>query len=173
MHWKTILCPTDYTGLSEAALRYAAALAHDYHARLVVLHAVETLGPENLTYGEAISQAQPDAYRQRLFEELRQRVGIQDPQLEQILVLSEEDPVAALVDAAVRHSCDLIVIGTHEHHGWRRWLERSLAEKVVQLAPCPVLVVKEHQSPRAKAEEARSSLHPQHLTLRFRKERED
>jgi nucleotide-binding universal stress UspA family protein len=36
---------------------------------------------------------------------------------------------------------DLIVIATHGRGGWQRFLFGSVAEKVVRLAPCPVLVV--------------------------------
>jgi universal stress protein A len=164
MLWKTILCPTDYSGLSEAALRLAVELAHEHRARLIVLHAVETLGPENVSFGEAVSRPQPDAYRQRLWSELHQHVKISDPQVEQEFVLSEEDPVTAIVDAAGKFSCDLIVMGTHPRHGLRRWLERSVAENVISRAPCPVLVVKEPEPHREKPADAGTSLHPRQVT---------
>jgi nucleotide-binding universal stress UspA family protein len=38
---KTILHPTDFSKLSEHALRFACALARDYRARLLLLHVVE------------------------------------------------------------------------------------------------------------------------------------
>jgi len=42
-------------------------LARRYDARLLVLHAVESVGPENVTYGEATTKRQPDSYRHRLW----------------------------------------------------------------------------------------------------------
>jgi nucleotide-binding universal stress UspA family protein len=36
---------------------------------------------------------------------------------------------------------DLIVMATHGHTGWRRFLFGSVAEKAVRLAPCPVLTI--------------------------------
>jgi len=37
---------------------------------------------------------------------------------------------------------DLIVIATHGQTGWRHMVFGSVAEKVVRLAPCPVLTVR-------------------------------
>jgi universal stress protein A len=161
---KKILCPTDYTDLSELALRNAATLAQDYHAHLIVLHAVETLGPENLTYGEAVSRRQPDAYRQRLWDELHQHVQLAKGQFSLELVLSEDDPVQAIVHTAAEHDCDLIVLGSHGRHGFWRLLEGSVAENVMRRAHCPVLVVKDPKTPRETNSEAATALHPHSLT---------
>ena len=43
---------------------------------------------------------------------------------------------------ATNASIDLIVIGTHGHGGIAHLLMGGVAEKVVKLAPCPVLTVK-------------------------------
>jgi nucleotide-binding universal stress UspA family protein len=37
---------------------------------------------------------------------------------------------------------DLVVIATHGQTGWRRLVFGSVAEKVVRLAPCPVLTIR-------------------------------
>src|SRR5262249_5507019 len=112
MQLRTILHPTDYSELSGAALRYATALAHDHGARLLILHVVATLGPENVTYGEMVSQLQPEGYRQRLLDELHQvRPAAPDVAVEYLL--SEEDPVEAITRTAAERNCDLIVLGSH------------------------------------------------------------
>src|SRR6516165_4115000 len=146
MHFKTILCPTDYSELSQAALDYAAALAHHHGGRLVILHAVETLGPENVTYGEAVSRPQPDAYRQRLGDDLRRiQAPVSNVPVEH--VLSDEDPVEAILRTAAERGCDLIVLGSHGRSGLKRLLMGSVADQVVRKASCPVLVVKEGVPP--------------------------
>jgi universal stress protein A len=140
-HVQTILYPTDFDEPAKAALSYALSLARDYGAQLIVLHAVETLGAENVTYGEATSQPQPNAYRERLWKELREWVPV-DPQVKIEYLLSEEAAVDAIVNTAAEQHCDLIVIGTHGRRGLDRVLHGSTAEQVVRAAPCPVLVVK-------------------------------
>jgi nucleotide-binding universal stress UspA family protein len=141
MHLQTILHPTDYSETSAAALDYAATLARDYGSRLLILHAVETLGPENVSYGEAASEPQPESYRRRLWEDLR-KVRPSDPDIPVEYLLSDEDPATAITKTAASRNCDLIVLASHGHHGLRRLLTGSVAERVVREAHCPVLVVK-------------------------------
>ncbi len=150
MNIQTILYPTDFSEPSREALRYALALARDYRARLIVLHAVETLGAENATYGEIASQPQPESYRQRLLADLRQ-IGGNAPDLQVDYVLSDDEPVAAILRTAAERDCGLIVMGSHGRYGLRRLLEGSVAEQVVRGATCPVFVVKVPTRPGAAA----------------------
>jgi nucleotide-binding universal stress UspA family protein len=162
MHPRKILHPTDYTKHSEPALRTAAEFAHDHAAELVILHVVETLGPENLPYGEVAAHPQPEAYRKRLWEEIH-KVQLPHPVTHVVYVLSEEDPVTAILRTAEELHCDLIVLGSHGVTGWRRWFVSSVAEEVVRRADCPVLVVKvpSHHAPLPPV--ARTDLHPGYL----------
>ena len=56
-------------------------------------------------------------------------------------VLLGGSPAYELVSAAQDANADLIVVGTHGRRGVSRALLGSVAEKVVRLAPCPVLTV--------------------------------
>jgi nucleotide-binding universal stress UspA family protein len=161
MHLQTILHPTDFGEAAEAALRYAVALARDYGARLLILHVVETLGPENVTYGEAVSRPQPETYRQRLWADVHS-VHSPDPLIPLEYVLGEGDPATTIARVARERHCDFIVLGSHGRRGWKRWLEGSVAEKVTRLAPCPVLVVKHAMTPQLVPPDE-TELHPQSL----------
>jgi nucleotide-binding universal stress UspA family protein len=163
MQFRSVLCPTDFSDLSDLVLRYAAEMAHDHVGRLLILHAVETLGPENLTYGEAVSQPQPAAYRQRLWDELH-RVRPPRADIEVEYLLSEEEPAQAILQVAANRRCDLIVMGSHGRTGLKRLLMGSIAEEVVRRAPCPVLVVRPHASMPQLPSDDRTELHPQTLT---------
>ena len=136
-----ILHPTDYSESSRPALKEAIDLAGEHQAGVVLLHVVDSLGPEQLTYRESLSANQPTAYRQQLFDELR-HVLPAGTHLHVDYVLSEEDPVTAILRTQADLGCDLVVLGTHGLTGVRRWFTGSLAEEVVRRAPCPVLVVK-------------------------------
>jgi nucleotide-binding universal stress UspA family protein len=140
MRIETILHPTDYSALSHDAFHYAIGLARALNASIKVLHVAETLGPENLTYGEAVSQLQPQAYQQRLWEEFL-RLTPAEPGIAMERLLREGDPAEEIIRAA-NLGCDLIVMGTHWRRGLRRWLEGSVAESVIRGVSCPVLVVK-------------------------------
>ncbi len=136
-----ILHPTDFSGYSRYAFQIAADLASQHGARLLVLHAVETLGPENVTYGEVASQREPSSYRQRLLEDLRRHVPA-PADLAVEYLLAEGDPAAEIVKAARDRGAGLIVLGTHGLTGLQRLLTGSVAEAVVRRAPCPVLTTR-------------------------------
>ena len=48
----------------------------------------------------------------------------------------------AIVDQVKAAQADLIVMSTHGRTGFQHFLLGSVAEKVVRLAPCPVLVTR-------------------------------
>lgn len=167
MHPKTILHPTDYTPSSRPALREALAIAEQFQARLILLHVVDSLGPENLSFGESVSADQPEAYRQALFDELRHMLP-PEAHVRTDLVLSEEDVVTAILRTQTEFNCDLIVLGTHGLTGLRRWFTGSVAEEIVRRAPCEVLVVKEQRPPVSLPDFDPTDLHPGHLVKQER-----
>jgi nucleotide-binding universal stress UspA family protein len=131
---------------------------------VLILHAVETLGPENVTYGEAVSQPQPETYRKRLWEDLH-RVKPSQPGVQVQYLLSEEDPATAILHTAAEQGCDLIVLASHGSGGLlKRLLRGSVAEQVVRKATCPVLVVKAGPTPPPAPAEPETELHPLNLS---------
>jgi nucleotide-binding universal stress UspA family protein len=130
MNVKTILHPTDHSESSKAALRFAVALAHDYAARLLILHVLPPGGTAEMSFSETSLDPAPG------------RVGME-------YLLGEGEPVATILRTAAERHCDLIVMGRDGGTGWRRWFQGSRAEQIIRKAPCPVLVVKEAMSPHA------------------------
>jgi len=58
------------------------------------------------------------------------------------LVVAESPAGPALIDNA--HDAELIVVGTHGYGPVRRLVLGSVADQVVRMAPCPVLMVPHH-----------------------------
>jgi nucleotide-binding universal stress UspA family protein len=132
---RTILYPTDFSPLAHHAFDVACALAHDYKARLVVLHVHQPPVP----VGELVTM-EPVGYREALLRSLHEfKPPASTPveyQLEEGSVPDEILRVASLTN------CDLIVIGTHGRSGLGRVLMGSVAESVLRGAQCLVLTVK-------------------------------
>ena len=57
-------------------------------------------------------------------------------------VTREGYPATVIEDEAARIGADLVVIGSRGRPGLKHLLLGSIAERVVQKAPCPVLTVK-------------------------------
>jgi len=51
-----------------------------------------------------------------------------------------------IVDRAAALGVDLITMGTHGHSGLKHLLLGSVAERVLRIAPCPVLTVRSEKS---------------------------
>jgi nucleotide-binding universal stress UspA family protein len=137
---RVILCPTDFSEPSKLAFRLGCALAHDYGARVVVLHVVEP--PPFVTYGEIEKVLQlPEGYHQQLEEGLRE-FRAPDPRVQVEHCLREGDPVVEILSLAQDRGCDVIAMGTHGRTGLAHFLMGSVAEQVVRKAGCPVLTVK-------------------------------
>ncbi len=128
MQVQTILHPTDHSESSAAALRYAAALAHDYGARLLLLD-VSGTDADPLP---APAPVEPRPAGRVILEYL----------------VAQDDPVAASLRAAREYRCDLIILGSQGDASWERWLWGSRAEQIIRQAPCPVLVVRAPMAPR-------------------------
>ncbi len=52
------------------------------------------------------------------------------------------DPATMIVDEAEKEAADVIVMGTRGLNTAQRWLIGSVSSRVVQHAPCNVLVVR-------------------------------
>jgi nucleotide-binding universal stress UspA family protein len=135
MHIRTILHPTDHTSASEAALRYAAAVASDYAADLLILHVVDRL---NLVSDPPAGLPAAPLCR---VERAGSRLTLE-------YLLRQGDPVAVILRTAVERDCDLIVLGSSGRRGWRRLWAGSRCDAIARRAPCPVLVVRPPMVPR-------------------------
>jgi nucleotide-binding universal stress UspA family protein len=138
---RAILVATDFSEHSARVLEIAADLARQHSGKLFILHVAETLGPENVTFGEAAGQRQPEGYRQRLWDDLHTVRPPAEVPVE--YVLAEGDPAHEITRIAQERNCDLIVLGTHGRRGLlERLLLGSVAEVVVRTACCPVLTIR-------------------------------
>ncbi len=136
---KTIMQPNDFSPLGEQALHLAHALARDYKARLILLH---VRSPQETVEGEfGMLPPEPEEPDEAVMERLEALIP-EDSPVEVEVVLARGDPADEIVQAAREFHCDLIVLGTHGHSGWARFLKGSVGDKVVRLAPCPVLTVR-------------------------------
>jgi universal stress protein A len=143
---KRILCATDFSGTSEAAVATAERLAGSLGAELLFLH-VTTDGPmwrEGLppSVGKVM-----EAQREWVAKELGARVatlaatGVTARALVKTGTAWDE-----IVQTARDEGADLIVMGTEGRTGLNRMLIGSVAENVVRHAGCPVMTVRARES---------------------------
>lgn len=143
-----ILHPTDFSECATQAEQLAVRLARALGAELVLFQALV----EAPLYGEGLlnmreAQKVYDAQRKWAEETLEARAG-QIRKAEGIAVrwaFQAGVPFEEIVKAAAGEGADMIVMGTHGRSGLNRLLLGSVAERVIRLAPCPVVTVRQHE----------------------------
>lgn len=143
--FKSILSPTDFSEPSYKAIKIASELALQFKSRLVVLHVV-SLAPE-IRFADLPGSFDIEKYQRELEADAWKRLReVMDRLVSKELtdsipkIASGYYPDEILRIAREEHS-DLIVIGTRGRTGLPHLLLGSVAERVVQLAPCLVLTV--------------------------------
>jgi nucleotide-binding universal stress UspA family protein len=147
--FKKILIATDFSDDSVRALEYAEEMARKFGAEVVLLHVDQPLAPVMLTpeFGPAVDMGAMSqiAEEQRLLaqRELDKIVGrLRDGGLKARSLLRVGAPFLEIIHAAQTENADLIVMGTHGRTGLTHVLLGSVAERVVQKAPCAVLTIR-------------------------------
>ena len=142
MNVTKILCPVDFSDLSNAAIEYASTLAKESDALLILLH-VEAhplaYGTSFAGYGRTKEETEENTRR---LHQIRPSA----PDVAYEHWIFSGDPAETIVKLAKDEEIDLIVIGTHGRGGLTRLLMGSVAEVVVRKAHCPVLAVKQPEN---------------------------
>jgi nucleotide-binding universal stress UspA family protein len=151
MALKNVLVVTDFSEGSDAAVDEGRRLAELFGARLHLLHVVaEPFSEAWMGYAPAadfldlMSQFEDDA-RRRL-EGLAQPESLKG---HVVVATARGDASHEILKYAAERGIDLVVCGTDGRSGWDRVMMGSVAERLVRLAPCPVLTV--HAAPGTAA----------------------
>ena len=133
-----VLVGVDFDDASASALKMAGALAAT-DAGITVFHSATQEVPAYFTAAQIdVLEAEREQARAGIAHQLRllaERHVARDVRV----VVGEGPPQDAILGMAA--SFDLIVVGTHQRHGARRWWLGSVAEAIVRHSPRPVLVV--------------------------------
>ncbi|GEJ58123.1 universal stress protein [Anaeromyxobacter diazotrophicus] len=141
--FRHILFATDLDGSSAGALQVALDMASSMNAALSVVHVCELGGYAAAAMceagGDLASPLVEEA--QRALERLVARADRDGVHPRALVKLGA--PWQEIVAAAEEERADLIVMGTHGRRGLAHALLGSVAEKVVQTSPVPVLTVRQ------------------------------
>jgi nucleotide-binding universal stress UspA family protein len=143
-----ILHPTDFSECAALAQATAVDLAGKLGGEIVLLQVLV----ETPLYGESVLnmpkvQSVYDAQRKWAEATLETRVGdLRQRGIKASWRAQVGVPFEEIVRVATEERADMIVMGTHGRSGLNRALLGSVAERVIRLAPCPVLTVRQAKS---------------------------
>jgi nucleotide-binding universal stress UspA family protein len=143
--FKNILSPTDFSEPSYKAIKVANELALFFQAKLCVLHVVSltpllTVDDMPTTVDVGKFQKQLEAAARKQLQDLVDQLIPKRPEGTALMITSGSYADEILRIAGDQKS-DLIVIGTRGRTGISHLVLGSVAERVVQLATCPVLTI--------------------------------
>jgi nucleotide-binding universal stress UspA family protein len=136
----SILIPTDFSVLSESALKVSIAIAKRQNAQVTLLHVVDLL-PYLLPTEVLLSSSKEVLSRKE--EELKElSENIQkDTGVKAVVKVLEGTPSDIICKLAYEENISLIVMGTHGVSGLREFFIGSEAFRVLKNATCPVLTI--------------------------------
>ena len=138
-----ILLPIDFSPSSQAALEMAADLAKHFHAELHLVNVIPffptTTLPDSIPEADYIQEARVFAERHLakccaalLAREVKASSSVE----------VGNDIVGNILKVAEREHIDMLVISTHGISGWHPLVFGSIAEKVIKLVQCPLLLLR-------------------------------
>lgn len=146
--YRSILAPTDGSRLARRGLVYAVRLAKALGARVTALYVCPPYEPYLI--GEYVP---PELVSPRRFELSTKRAARRALAAAERLAaaagvrlrcrsVTHASPAAAIVEAARRDGCDLVVMASHGRGGFSRLLLGSETHEVLARSKVPVLVVR-------------------------------
>ena len=148
----SILVPTDFSACAEHALLYAFALARATDSVLHFAHVVDPLlqvvparEGEKVDVFESVQKHAMDRLRR-----LQSRAG--ERGIEAVVHVDRGTVVEKLIQLIEETGCAMVVIATHGHSGFDRFVFGSTCDKLVRRSPVPMFVVKHPELTEAGTE---------------------
>lgn len=139
MRLKNILVPIDFSKEAELAVEWAVMLGKEEpEATLFLLHVLFPMPTveSGMALGMLGEAAQEQAREQ--LEKWRRKIP---PALSTVAFVKWGDPVEQIGAICAENDIDLVVMTTRGRQGVTRMVHPNLTEKVVRIAPCPVLAL--------------------------------
>lgn len=142
-----VVVGVDGSDISRQATEFAFQEAQARGTKLVAIHTWMDMQVQASLAGLAAAQQEWNVIEDeqtRLLEERIQPYLEEYPDVEVELVIARDRPVRALSDNAV--DAQLLVVGSHGRGGFRGMMLGSTSRALLQSAPCPMVVVRPHES---------------------------
>jgi nucleotide-binding universal stress UspA family protein len=138
-----IVVPIDFSPSSRAAVESAADLAQHFGAAIHLVHVIPmfpaTTMPDFVPETKFTEEATKEA--ERHFAAVRADLTGRGIKVTSSVEVGD-DVASSIMEAVEREKADLVVISTHGLTGWHPLFFGSIAEKVMKLVQCPVLLLR-------------------------------
>lgn len=141
-----ICVPTDFSECAEHAVKYGTALAHQYGAKLHLVHVLHDIHeklqhPDFTREGTTVKQFLASLENGATEYLAKLALGREAAKLEIVRVYLTGNTGDEIARYVTQNSIDLVVVGAQGRNGAKQPRLGSTAERIIRLSPCPVLTV--------------------------------
>jgi nucleotide-binding universal stress UspA family protein len=153
--YRKIMVTLDGSELAAKALPEATRMAKLFGADVLLVRVVDNVYKRELQQAPETMVDQVSAYTQsHTNQQLQAVVAAQNTVASELTsqglhatsLVEAGEPAQVILEIAGREAADLLVMSTHGRTGLSRLVYGSVAERVLQGAPCPVLLVRAGQT---------------------------
>jgi nucleotide-binding universal stress UspA family protein len=138
---KKILVPTDFSETSIRAMNYAASLASNLHAEIILFHSVvaPVIAGGDMVFTADVSAIRNDAQEQ--LEKMKEELMSKYLKLNVSVSISVGVPAQDIVQKCNNDAIDMVIMGSNGTSGFVEVVFGSVTRSVIGNCPCPVLTV--------------------------------
>lgn len=145
--FKRLLVPLDGSKLAEAILPVTSYMAEKFGAEILLFHAIEQDAPDTVHGERHLSVAtEAEAY----LDEIAERARLARPNVVVTkhvhTAIVRSDIARSILDHAVEHQADLVILCAHGHGGWRDRFVGNIAQQVISRGTTPVVCLNHEES---------------------------
>ncbi len=143
MKIETVLCPIDFSTLSDFELKLAVEVCETFGAHLVLHHNLAAAAPglHKTWEWEETHQDKPEEITEPEADQHMEEILGRIPSTVHAEARISRGPVGLVLLYLIQEiSADLVILGSH---GWSSEEHTSLSERIIESAPCPVLTIQE------------------------------
>jgi nucleotide-binding universal stress UspA family protein len=138
---RKILVPTDFSPYADEAFRVACTLARALEAEVILFHVAQP--PAVVSEGGKLLANAGTTGAENMWDRFHSIQAVDNKvRVEHQVIVAERPRAGHILEILDKLGCDLIVMGTHGRSRLKHLLLGGVAEEVVRLAHCPVMVVK-------------------------------
>lgn len=142
---KNIMVALAFSEFSQTIYNYAAGLAGDLDARLMAVHIIDIRYVEAISHVESMGyQVSSEDYTKGVVDEMISLMGemirkASYPEEKVTKIVKVGHPLDQILKIVGQEKVDMVVVGTRSHSAMPHVLVGSVAEKIFQHSPVPVL----------------------------------
>lgn len=141
---KHILCPVDFSAISEQTVRQAGLLARQFKSKITLIHVVSVIPASyGALYGidfQAVDTMELIRSATEALEEVRKKCLPTGLECHEVAVTGNVS--SEIVQEIKKSAVDLVIMATSGAHGVEEFLIGSNAAKIARTSPCAVLTLR-------------------------------